>query len=145
MNTNAIDYYIAVTVSAVGVLQLAASFGGLRGLLFLTSPLATRLIGLILPLASVVWFFATGTRNISDHLGGLNSNQVALLFFLGNLTAWVLTVTVTSIVNSGRLTDPQQAVGLSRLRSDTFYRALRHSIRRWTREWRTLTKPYFSE
>jgi hypothetical protein len=107
--------------------------------------LATRLIGLLLPLASVVWFFATGTRNVSDHLGGLDSNQVALLFFLGNLTAWVLTVTVTSITNSGRLTDPQQSAGLSRLRSDTFYRALRHSVRLWAREWRTLTKPYFSE
>ena len=145
MNTNAIDYYIAVTVSAIGVLQLASSFVGLRGLIFINSPLLTRLIGLLLPLASVVWFFATGTRNISDHLGGLDSNQVALLFFLGNLTAWVITVTVTSIVNSGRLIDPQQVAGLSRLRSDTFYRALRHSVRRWTREWRTLMKSYFSE
>ena len=145
MNTNAIDYYIAVTVSAIGVLQLAASFGGLRGLLFLTSPLATRIIGLLLPLGSVVWFFATGTRNISDHLGGLDSNQVSLLFFLGNLTAWVLTVIVTSIVNSRRLEDPQQGVGLAALRNDTFYRALRRSVCRWVREWRTLMKPYFFE
>ena len=145
MNPNAVDYYIAVTVSAIGVLQLAASFGGLRGLLFLSSPLATRVIGFLLPLASVWWFFATGTRNISDHLGGLDSNEVSLLFFLGNLTAWVLTAIVTSIVNSRRLDSPQEGVGLGALRSDTFYRALRRSVRRWVREWRTLMKPYFFE
>ena len=145
MNPNAVDYYVAVTVSAIGVLQLAASFGGLRGLLFLSSAVATRIIGFLLPLASVWWFFATGTRNISDHLGGLDSNEVSLLFFLGNLTAWVLTVIIASIVNSRRLEASQEGVGLSALRSDTFYRALRRSVRRWVREWRTLTKPYFFE
>ena len=145
MKTISIDYYIAVTVSAIGVLQLAASFSGLRGILFFTSPRATRFLGFLLPLISIVWFFATGTRNVSDHLGGLDANEVALLFFLGTLTAWFLIVTGTSIVNSRRLGDSRQCVGLDALRSDTFYRALRQSVRRWTREWRTLMKPYFFE
>lgn len=145
MTSNSVDYYIAVTVSAIGVLQLAASFGGLRGLLFLSSPPATRIIGFLLPLASFVWFFGTGTRNISDHLGGLDSNEVSLIFFLGNLTAWVLTVILTSILNSRRMDGSHQGVGLGALKNDTFYRALRRSVRRWISEWRTLTKPYFFE
>ena len=145
MKTISIEFYIVATVSAIGVLQLAASIGGLRGLQLLSSPLATRLIGLLLPLVSFVWFFASGTRNVSDHLGGLTSNEVALIFFLGNLTAWVLTVTVTSVVNSRRFGDSPRGSGLGTLGSDTYYRALRRSVRRWAREWRTLMKPYFSE
>lgn len=141
-----IDYYILVTVAAFGVLQIAASLGGLKGLLIFRSAAATRLFGFGLPLAAGIWFFGTEDRNISDHLGGLSANEVALAFFLGALTAWVITVVVTSLLNARKhLGGPSPRFGLHALQDATYVRALSQNLRYWSREWRTQTKSYFSE
>ncbi len=145
MKDFSIDYYILVTVASMGVLQLAASRSGLKGLLVFRSPLVTRIVGAILPLASVIWFFGGEDRNISDHLGGLSSNEVALTFFVGVLTAWVVTVTVSSAVNArmhrGAATT---ALGIDALRDTTYYRALPLNLRLRSKIWRAQTKRYFS-
>jgi hypothetical protein len=141
-----IDYYILVTVAAFGVLQIAASLGGLKGLSIFRSAVATRLFGFGLPLAAVIWFFGTADRNISDHLGGLSSNEVALAFFLGTMTAWLLTVVVTSVINARtHRGGASPRFGLHALKDATYFRALSQSLRYWSREWRTQTKSYFSE
>ena len=138
MKAFSIDYYILVTVSAVGVFQLAAMHGGLRGILVFRPSRISVLLWAALPLAAVVWFFVTKDRKVSDHMGGLSSNEIALAFFVGVVTAWVLTVGVTSILNHSRgheEVDPR--AGLGSLSQTTYLRAVLHNVRYWYREWRS--------
>lgn len=138
MKAFSIDYYILVTVSAVGVFQLVAMHGGLRGILVFRPSRLSALLWAAFPLAAVAWFFVTKDRKVSDHMGGLSSNEIALAFFVGVVTAWVLTVAITSILNHGR--DREEAdpgAGLESLSRTTYYRAVLHSVRRWYGEWRS--------
>ena len=137
MKAFSIDYYILVTVSAVGVFQLVAMHGGLLGMLVFRPSRFSVLLWAAFPLAAVAWFFVTKDRKVSDHMGGLSSNEIALAFFVGVVTAWVLTVTVTSILNHNR--DQEEAdpgAGLESLSGATYFRAVSHNVRNWYREWR---------
>ena len=101
MFTFATDYYILVAVAATGTLQVAASLGGLNGLLFLKPPVPARTLGIALIVAAFVWFFAAEDRNINDYEGGLDAPTQALFFFLGASTAVAFTLLATSLVNLG--------------------------------------------
>ena len=137
MKAFSIDYYILVTVSAVGVIQLAAMHSGLRGMLVLGPSRISTAIWAAFPLGAVAWFFVTKDRKVSDHLGGLSSNEIALAFFVGVVTAWVLTVAVTSVLNHKRdREEPTPGAGLESLSETTFFRALLNNVRYWYREWR---------
>lgn len=52
------DYLIAMYVATLGVVQIGASYGDLRGMLFLPSPRAARRLGALLMAAAFVFFFA---------------------------------------------------------------------------------------
>ena len=139
----AVDYYLFVSVAALGVIQVAASAGRLHGLVLLRSRLATRAVGLGLAAAAAVWFFAVEDRNINDYEGGLDANVQALLFFLGASTAYAVTLALSSLVNGrARAVDFRPGEGLGALRRTTFARALAHSLGYWRREWRTQIRPY---
>ncbi len=139
------DYYMLVTVSAVGALQLAAMRGGLRGLLFFQSPRATALLGFALPVAAALWFFITKDRKLSDHMGGLSSNEIAFAFFAGVVTAWVVTMALSSVLNhNARREHVETGAGLKSLAATTYLRALVHNVRYWWRECRRQIGPYFS-
>ncbi len=138
MKAFSIDYYILVTVSAVGVFQLVAIHGGLRGLLVLRPSRISALIWAALPIAAVAWFFITKDRKVSDHMGGLSSNEIALAFFVGVVTAWVFTVTFTSILNHRRgMEAGVTGTGLETLSRTTYFRAVLRSVRCWYGEWRS--------
>jgi hypothetical protein len=138
MKAFSIDYYILVTVSAVGVFQLVAMHGGLRGLLVLRPSRISALIWAALPIAAVAWFFITKDRKVSDHMGGLSSNEIALAFFVGVVTAWVFTVAFTSILNHRRgMETGDTGTGLETLSRTTYFRAVLRSVRCWYGEWRS--------
>ena len=140
-----VDYYLFASVAAFGVIQAAASAGGLRGLVLLRSALAARALGIGLALAAGAWFFAVEDRNINDYEGGLDANIQSLLFFLGASTAYAATLALSSIVNrSGAARDPAPGEGLGALRGTTFARALSRSLAYWRREWRTRILRYLS-
>ena len=125
MKAFSIDYYILVTVSAVGVFQLLAMHGGLRGILVFRPSRAAVLLWAAFPLAAVVWFFVTKDRKVSDHMGGLSSNEIALAFFVGVVTAWVLTVVLTSVLNRSYDQENQDpGAGLDSLTGATYFRAV---------------------
>ena len=145
MFTFATDYYILVFVATVGVIQVAASFGKLNGLLFIKSPTVTRVLGLALAVAAFIWFFSTGDRNINDYEGGLDAPTQSLFFFFGSATGFVFTFVVSTLVNArmnGGESSPEE--GLDALRDTNYARALAQSINYWRREWRTRMKKYFS-
>ena len=131
MFTFAIDYYILVAVAATGALQVAASLGGLNGLLFLKRPVPARTLGIALIVAAFVWFFAVEERNINDYEGGLDAPTQALFFFLGASTGLVFTLIATSLVNLNmRAGEGDPSEGLDALRSSNYTSALRRNIRR---------------
>ena len=144
MFTFATDYFILVVVATVGVIQIAASVGRLKGLLFFKSPITARKMGFLLVVGAFIWFFSTGERNINDYQGGLDANTQALFFFLGALAGGGATFLASSVVNmrmTGDGTSPED--GLDALKSTTYARALGHSLAYWWREWRTQMKRYF--
>ena len=145
MFTFATDYFLLVFVSALGVIQIGASFGGLSGLLFLQAPKAARALGTVLAVAPFIWFFSTGERNINDYQGGLDAPTQALFFFLGTLAAGGVTFIVSSAVN-WRMDRgaPAPEDGMDALRNASWARALAASLHYWRKNWRRRTKQYFS-
>ena len=96
----AIDYYIAVSVAAVGAIQIGASFGQLRGLLLFRARLVALLLGLTLAVAAAVWFFTSTSRNINDFEGGLDANEQAVILLLGTLSGLAFSLLASSLVNA---------------------------------------------
>ena len=145
MFTFATDYFLLVFVSTIGVIQLSASLGGLRGLLVFKSPIVARPFGIALAAAAVVIFFMTDQRNLNDSRGGLDANTQALFFFLGVLAGGVFTFLGSSLINI-RMNDagaPSDG-GFDALRHTNYLRALARSLSYWTRNWRQQMKSYFS-
>ena len=147
----AVDYFIMVFVASLGVMQTAASIGGLRGLLVFKNPLVARPLGIAIAIAAIVWFFMVAERNINDYEGGLDSNQQGLLFFLAVAASGVLTCVFTSPLNARmrrRMGNGERApdAGLGALRHSNWFQALAHNYRYWFSEarcWRTQIKRYF--
>ena len=129
--TFAADYFILVFVAGVGAIQVAASVGGLRGLLVFKTPLVARAVGLLVAVAAFVWFFTTTEWNINDYEGGLDSNDQALLFFMAIMAAGAFTLGLSSVVNFRMRDDgADPAAGFDALRRACYVRALGRSLRR---------------
>ena len=146
-----VDYFIMVFVASLGVMQTAASIGGLRGLLVFKNPLVARPLGIAIAVAAIVWFFMVAERNINDYEGGLDSNEQGLLFFLAVAASGVLTFILTSPLNARmrrRMGNGERApdAGLGAMRHSNWFQALAHNYRYWFSEarcWRTQIKRYF--
>ena len=145
------DYFLMVFVASLGVMQAAASIGGLRGLLVFKNPPIARSLGIAVAIAAVAWFFLIEDRNINDYKGGLDSNEQGLLFFLAVAASGVLTCVLTSLLNHRmrRNMDDGNAreAGLGALRDGSWWQAVGHNYRNWFSEgrcWRTQIKRYFS-
>ena len=148
MFTFALDYFIMVFVASLGIMQTAASIGGLRGLLLFKNPMIARPLGIAIAAAAIIWFFAVGERNINDYKGGLDSNEQGLLFFLAVAASGILTCALTSLWNR-RMTrgDDAPITGLSALKNATWLQAISRNYRYLFNEatcWRTQIKRYFS-
>lgn len=148
----AVDYFIMVFVASLGVIQAAASIGGLRGLLLIKNPFIARLLGIAIAIAAIASFFAVAERNINDYEGGLDSNQQGLLFFLAVAASGVITCALSSLwnwrlrVSAGDL-EYSPGAGLGALKTESWWRALSRNYRYLFNEaacWRTQIKRYFS-
>ena len=148
----ALDYFIMVFVASFGVMQTAASIGGLRGLLLIKNPIIARPLGIAIAIAAILWFFAVAERNINDYEGGLDSNQQGLLFFFAVAASGILTCILTSMWNwrmrhSASELEQVPAAGFGGLKSASWWHALSHNYRYLFNEatcWRTQIKRYFS-
>ena len=143
MFTFTIDYLILIILASIGVIQLGALYGGLKGLLFSKSIVFSHFIGFSLPVISFTWFFMTDARNINDYAGGLDSNIQALLFFLGALTGWILTIILSSIINIHmKSKDLSPFEGLDSLKKTNYFNALIFNLKYWRSNWRLQMKRY---
>ncbi len=144
MFTFAIDYFILVFIASMGVIQVAASWGNLKGLLIFKPPMLARIFGFALVVGGFILFFSTAERNINDYEGGLDANEQALFFFLGVLAGGTFTFLVSSLVNirmNGGELSPEG--GMDALKDTNYLRALTLNLDYWWKNWRTQIKRYF--
>lgn len=139
------DYFVLILIASLGVLQIAASYSGLRALLFFKRVSVARGVGMAAIIAAFVWFFASEPRNINDTRGGLDANTQALLFALGSLTAVILTLVGSSLVNvrmKSNSTSPEE--GMEALKETAFFQALFENLNYWWKKWQKQMQKYFS-
>ena len=128
------EYLLLVFLLCTGVVQVAAAYGGLQGLLFFRSRRLCAALGAGLILGSLVWFFFEGGRNIPDTNGGIAGASQFGLFVLGGFLSLLFTFTATSIANyrNGNGHAGEDAVdtsdGLPSLRGTTFIQALLNNL-----------------
>ncbi len=133
-----------------GVVQVAAAYGGLKGLLFFRSRRLCAALGMGLILGSLVWFFFEGGRNIPDTNGGIAGASQFGLFMLGAFLALLFTFVATSIANyrNGNGHSDEDAAdtsdGLPSLRETTFIQALLSNLRALWKLCRRSTQRYSS-
>lgn len=145
MLTFAGDYFLLVFISGICTIQIACTFSGLTGLLYMKSAVATRSLGASIIVAAFIWFFSVAERNINDYEGGLDSNEQGLLFFSAIVTAVAFTLLSSSIVNRGmRGQSTRLGAGLGALAESSYFRAVRTNLGHWRKNWRTQTRRYFS-
>ncbi len=122
------DYLLLCLLSSIGVLQIAAAYGRLHGLLFLRARAESAALGLLLVLAGFFWFFLPGPRLLSDTDGGLDGNQQSLYFALSAGAALAVTLLLSSLVNRRRFSGRVVGSGLDALRQATYWQAVRGSL-----------------
>ena len=138
-----LDYFLFALVASVGVLQLAAAYSRLYGLLFLNRSLSAAL-GLALVVGAFIWFFASEPRNIPDTAGGLDGNQQAILFTAAVGVALVVTLLASSLRHRSMVGSDEQAQGLEALRDANYLRVLVKGLRARWKHWNGSTKRYSS-
>jgi hypothetical protein len=138
------EYLLLVSLACCGVVQVAAAYGGLRGLLFFGNRRFSVLVGMGTILGSLAWFFWDGGRNIPDTGGGIAGASQFGLFILGGFLALLVTFLVTSFTNFSRGASCDTMEGLPSLRETTFVQALWNNLGILWKLYRKLTRKYSS-
>jgi hypothetical protein len=121
-------YSIPVFLAGIGILQAAAAYNNLSGLLFFPKKLlsysfAAVMIGMALVILS--------TWNLHFEIGIIEGAQQAGLFFLSMVIALLFTVCLSSLLNRKRFSRVNEILnGLEALRSNTFFQVLEQQFRK---------------
>jgi len=91
-------YFIACSLACIGILQLASISPRSRYLQLFNLASLRKFVGLLLIFTSFLLFFLTGDRVISDHEGGLNANQQAIIFSLSALFSYIFCAVVSQLI-----------------------------------------------
>ena len=138
------EYLLLVFLVCIGVVQVAASYGGLRGLLFFGHSRFSVVLGMAMILGSLTWFFWDGGRNFPDTGQGIAGASQFGLFVLGGFLALLLTFVITSLTNFSRRVSADTLEGLPSLREATFVQALVNNLGIIWKLYRRLTRKYSS-
>ena len=138
------EYLLLVVVGCCGVLQLAAAFGGLRGMLIAGDRRFSTLVGVLLAGGALVWFFWEGGRNLPDTGGGIAGAAQFYLFMLGGFLALLVTFLFTSLTNISKKTSVDTAEGLPALRETTYLHALTRNLSTLWKLYHRLTRKFSS-
>lgn len=138
------EYLLLVLLVCIGVVQVAAAYGGLRGLLFFGDKRFSVVLGMAMILVSLVWFFWDGGRNFPDTGRGIAGASQFVLFVLGGFLALLFTFLVTFLTNFSRRVPGDTIDGLPSLRETTFVQALLNNLGMLWKLYRRLTRKYSS-
>ena len=118
----ALDYFVLVFLSALGVLLFVTAYYRFHGLMLFSRHISMAL-GALLISGALIWFFASEYRNLSDTEGGLNGNGQTLLFAVGAALAIIFLLLVSSLRNRSMKGKPN-ANGLDMLRHSNYWRLI---------------------
>ena len=130
MSQMGLDFFLMNFVGALGVLQMAAAYSPLRGMLFFQHRTLSGVLGFLALVGAFLWFFISKPRNLPDTGGGLSGNEDTWIFCAACTLAILFTLISTSIINY-RLARESTSYpsGLDALRETTFYRAFTGAIK----------------
>ena len=143
------EYLLLVFVGCCGVLQLAAAFGGLKGMLIAGDRRFSTAVGILLVGGALVWFFWEGGRNLPDTGGGIAGASQFYFFMLGGFLAILFTFLFTSLTNIGKKMSADSAEvdttdGLPALRETTYLHALTRNLSVIWKLYHRLTRKFSS-
>lgn len=125
----AIDYVFLVTVATCGVIQLAAAWSGLGGLLIVRHTWASYALGTVLIVGAWAWFVAIGDPAKPGDLAKIEGAEQFGLFLVGAAVGTLLTAIASSLtqwrapMRSDRSLEPSPE-GLDALRDDVWLRRI---------------------
>ncbi len=126
------EYLLLTFVGCCGVLQLAAAFSGLKGMLIAGDRRFSIVVGALLVAGALIWFFWEGGRNLPDTGGGIAGASQFYFFMLGGFLALLTTFLFTSLTNVSRKPSDDTPEGLPTLKETTYLYALARNLIRDT-------------
>lgn len=120
----AFEYYGLVLLLSMAAIQAAASYSGLRGIVFFRNNTLSYIVS---ALVSLPCFIALLTWNWRNPTGIIEGAQQFYIFMLSMVSAIGFTIVLSSLINHRRFRDNQQPLsgGFESLRERTFFQALR--------------------
>ncbi len=135
------EYFVLVLVAGLGILQVAAAYGGFRGLLIAPGEVRVRywpgrvftlsrvamsyVFAALTVIPSLVDFFGWNGRNTAIEIGVIQGSEQAGLFVGGMAAAVLATLLFSSLVNHWRLRgNATHGPGLEALKDITWVQAL---------------------
>jgi hypothetical protein len=126
----ALSYYVMIAGAFCGLLQVVAAHSGIRGLAFLDRKFG-YVFGSAVAVASFIWFFASGNRNIEGHITRVQGAEQFLLFMAGAGTSFVVTAVIASIVHrKARQAASGPRWGLDVIRETSYFQAFKRYFRK---------------
>lgn len=116
-----LEYMIPVFIAGLGVIQAAAAYNDLKGLLFFRHKFIAYVFLFIMLLPSMYYIFTWNQRNVTGFIEG---SQQAAMFFLAMLLALGFTLIVSSLINSGLKQPLKPLEGLEALKETTFFKTM---------------------
>jgi len=125
------QYLAFVFVSSCGVLQAAAAYSGLRGLLFIPRRLPSYGLAIAAVVGAFLWFFTAEERAPAEGWPILEGAQQAGLFAGGAALATLFTLLLTSLLpGRGVRHHRLREEGLEALQDAAYLRLLLHRLLR---------------
>ena len=122
------EYCIFVFLGVIGVIQLSASYGNIRYLLFFHNRSFSSLLGIFVVVGSFIWFFRNGPLHIADTEGGIAGLQQFLAFASCTILSILFTYLATSLRRYNKFTLNRHYFGISSMKNTTFLDILFNNI-----------------
>jgi hypothetical protein len=130
----ALDYFILVFISSLGVYQIAAILAKLDGLCFFKNPVIQYIFGILAIIGAFGWFFTSKDRNVHTTVEG--SQQLGL--FLASIIASYLFTAILASIMQAKVTskegipreNKQWDKGIETLKKTTLFGGIMSSLRR---------------
>ncbi len=133
INWDAMTYLLLTFGGCLGMYQVAAVAGGLKGLWFFRQPLPSLITGLVIIGATFIWFFTCADLNMNANDAAVVEGHEQLSFFLlGAFVALLLTYVVSSLIHRNGVVSGENSVigeGLEDLKTRTVFQAARYRRR----------------
>ena len=119
----AIEYYILIVLLSMSAIQIASSYSGINGIVFFQRRTCNYIVSAIFALPCMAVLI---TWNWHKDVGVIEGAEQFYLFMAGILSAIILTLLASSLVNHKRFKNKptDQENGFEALKNNTFYQAI---------------------